>query len=599
MKFIKKIICFSLIIVCLYALLGEVKVSANASDNTKEIIEDIIKWKKKTEDVSPTDALLNHQFLKNAGTTGVDWYVVGMGRAGVVDQYEAYLAMTNDLIQKKYETKNKLSEMKATEWHRISLAYLAAGGDPTAVGDDKINLIQDGIYDRGHTMTIDAQGLNGVIWGLLTLDSMRYKTPQDAFETRADLIDKIMKKQLKDGGFSLQSNTSEIDLTAMAIQALVPYYNDETKYKGKTVRETVDEALLFIQKQQQPSGAFSIEGDENLESTAQVVVALTSLGINIEKNEAYIKNGNTAIDGMKQFLQSDGGFIHSKKYNEDNPTSLPDQSNTMATEQALYAFAAILRQQQNARTLYDFRDEQSTEVKKQIVTIETAIEKIHSMNSAKKALNLYKKLPAEEHSYVKNYAKLADALEQYNVKNDSQNLVLAMAQNTTGKMKPVQLLTKEKQQVETALTEDEIADIHQLPKEISTKDFVEITTLLERVKPEQQEEKQILQQRKEEIEKLQLEIEQLNEKILAELYPFSKLTLDDADQVEAIVEQYNQLPAYDQGQIVSAKDIEKSSEQMKTLKMQEIIKYIVITLLVIAIIVFVVLRKKRKGQQMA
>lgn len=597
MKFIKKIVCLSLLICSFFIFTGDLEVKA--SDETKEIIKDIVKWKKTTEDMSSTDALLNHQFLENAGTTGVDWYVVGMGRAGVVDQYDAYLAITNDLIQKKYETKNKLSEMKATEWHRISLAYLAAGGDPTAVGQDKINLIQDGVYDRGHTMAIDAQGLNGVIWGLLALDSMRYKTSPNAFESRADLIEKIMKKQLKDGGFSLQSNRSEIDLTAMAIQALAPYYNDETKYSGKTVRETVDEALLFIQKQQQPSGAFSIEGDENLESTAQVVVALTSLGINIEKNETYSKNGNTAIDGMKQFLQSDGGFIHSKKYNEDNPTSLPDQSNTMATEQALYAFAAILRQQQNARTLYDFRDEQSTEVKKQIVTIETAIEKIHSMDSAKKALNLYKKLPAEEHSYVKNYAKLADALEQYNVKNDSQNLVLAMAQNTTGKMKPVQLLTKEKQQVETALTEDEIADIHQLPKEISTKDFVEITTLLERVKPEQQEEKQILQQRKEEIEKLQLEIEQLNEKILAELYPFSKLTLDDADQVEAIVAQYNQLPAFDQGQIVSAKDIEKSSEQMKTLKMQEIIKYIVITLLVIAIIVFVVLRKKRKGQQMA
>ncbi|MBQ0138715.1 MAG: hypothetical protein KBT36_05415 [Kurthia sp.] len=594
MNFIKKIVCMLFIILGIFVLITEE--DAVASMNTKEIINGIIQWKKSAENLSDSEPLLSNGFLENAGSTSVDWYVLGMGRAGIVDQYPAYEAIINDVVEKKYETANKLSEMKATEWHRISLAYLAAGGNPTAVGNEKINLIQDGVYDRGLTMAIDAQGLNGVIWGLLTLDSMRYKTPSYANETREDLLEKIVSKQLDDGGFSLQAKTSEIDLTAMAIQALAPYYNDETNYNGKTIRQIIDEALRFIQQQQQPSGTFSTGDDENLESTAQVVVALTALGINVETNKAYIKNGNTAIDGMKKFLQTDGGFIHSKKYNEDNPTSLPDQSNTMATEQALYAFVALLRQQQNARTLYDFRDEQSEEVKEQIAAIEQAIDDIASEESAKQALTMYKKLAIEEHSYVKNYAELAAYLDEYKIKNDSQNLVLAMSQNTTATMKPVQLMTNKRQQLQTKLSKEELAKVHQLPKEISTKDYVEITTLLQRLEPSQKEERQIVQQRKEEIEKLQDEIKQLNEKILEDLYPFSKLTLEDANQVELIVARYNKLPAYDQQQIVSAKDIEKSLEQMKTLKTQRIIKYIILGLLVITVSVFIILRIKRKGQ---
>ena len=81
------------------------------------------------------------------------------------------------------------------------------GGDPTNIGTDEnglpINLIADGTYDRGKTTPLGRQGINGWIWGLITLDSMRYNIPDGAYYTRDDIIIEILRQQLSDGGFAL------------------------------------------------------------------------------------------------------------------------------------------------------------------------------------------------------------------------------------------------------------------------------------------------------------------------------------------------------------------------------------------------------------
>lgn len=47
---------------------------------------------------------------------------------------------------------------------------------------------------------------------------------------------------------------------------------------------------------------------------------------------------------MMRYRMTDGGFVHSFTYDPDNPTSLPDKSNTMASEQTLYTMASLWRQ---------------------------------------------------------------------------------------------------------------------------------------------------------------------------------------------------------------------------------------------------------------
>ena len=66
-----------------------------------------------------------------------------------------------------------------------------------------IDLIADGTYDRGRTTPLGRQGINGWIWGLIALDSLRYPIPDGAFYTRDDIILEILRQQLPDGGFAL------------------------------------------------------------------------------------------------------------------------------------------------------------------------------------------------------------------------------------------------------------------------------------------------------------------------------------------------------------------------------------------------------------
>ena len=177
------------------------------------------------------------------------------------------------------------------------------GGDPTNIGKDSggksINLIADGTYDRGKTTPLGRQGINGWIWGLITLDSMSYEVPEGAYYTRDDIIVEIIKQQLTDGGFALSGKTADADITAMALQALAPYYNSEKSYTytqrvnkkkvTKAVYQIVDEALECLSKQQLDTGDFASWGTENVESTDQVVVALCSLGIDPLTDKRFMK----------------------------------------------------------------------------------------------------------------------------------------------------------------------------------------------------------------------------------------------------------------------------------------------------------------------
>ena len=224
----KRFLCLLLGLLCLTALLPAHGRAADAAD-VRAIADGIVAWKKADNGSTADGFLLNDAFLALAGTTPGDWYPIGLSRLGVEDRYDAYLAVLRDQVEERYRQPGALSAAKATEWHRIALAVLAAGGDPTSFGTDgdgqPIDLIADGTYNRGRQTSLGRQGINGWIWGLIALDSMRYELPDDAFYTREDILLEILCRQLADGGFALSGSAADPDITAMAVQALAPYYN--------------------------------------------------------------------------------------------------------------------------------------------------------------------------------------------------------------------------------------------------------------------------------------------------------------------------------------------------------------------------------------
>ncbi len=317
--------------------------AAGASYTDAELHEaaaGIVMWKKQA--VGAEGELLV-SLSPSAGSSAVDWYAMAVGRMGA-ETGDGYLAALRRYVEECYRTADRLDAKRATEWHRIALTVLALGGDPTAFGTaadgTPIDLIADGTYNRARTAPLGAQGVNGYIWALLTLDAGHFDVPAGAADTRASMIAAIGEKQLESGGVTLDGKAASVDLTAMAVTALAPYYAD-TAYPS--VRETIDRALGYLAARQNAEGDFSSFGQPNAESTAQVLIALCALGIDPATDERFIKEGHTVTDGLMTYRRANGGFAHIRS----------GDANSMASEQTLCALNALERFRAGERAFYD------------------------------------------------------------------------------------------------------------------------------------------------------------------------------------------------------------------------------------------------------
>ncbi|PWM72099.1 MAG: hypothetical protein DBX45_09390 [Oscillospiraceae bacterium] len=575
------------------------------------VADGIIEWKKLDNGSSADGYLINETYLELAGSTPGDWYQIGLSRLGVEDNYAGYLAVIRDRVEERYRDPGKLSAAKATEWHRIALSVLASGGDPRALGTDEsgapIDLIADGTYNRGLATPLGRQGINGWIWGLIALDSMRYEVPADAYYTRDDIIVEILRSQLTDGGFALSGKTADPDITAMALQALAPYYNSERSYTYKRratgsertckVREVVDEAVQRLSELQLDTGDYMSWGTENVESTDQVTVALCCLGIDPLTDERFIKNGNTLLDGILRYRMPDGGFVHSYTFDSDNPTSLPDKSNTMASEQTLYTMAALRRQGLGERTLYDFRPEQSSALRERISELSARIGALTGAESAgalEELMREYYSLPDGERSYVYNYCRLSDAAAAAGVD-------IAVIADTTEVIESPGDGGEET--VILSFTAADRAAVDELPQPLTTEQYVTVTTLLDKLEcceafDGREDYITRLTSAKAEIAAIQAEIDSINEDIRDQLYPFDELSLGDKGKIDAIVDRYNALSEYDRAKIARWEDVVKSKTKVDNLLRALIIGAVcAVVLAVTAVLLVRRLHKRRHRRQ--
>ena len=273
-----------------------------------------------------------------AGSSVSDWTALALARAGVADDYAGYLARLQAYVERQYAENGSLHAVKATEYHRIALTVAARGGDPAAVGTKPdgtaIDLVAEGAYNwQGDDL--GGQGLNGWIFALLTVDAVGAEVPADARYSRQDMLDAIVSAQLPDGGFSLGGSAMDVDITAMALQALAPY---QQQYPA-----VIDAALSALSAAQTATGGFESWGTENGESCAQVILALTALDIDPTTDERFQKNQRSVVEALMDFRLSDGGFAHEKD----------GQLDAMACEQAMQALTAMELRQQGEGRFFD------------------------------------------------------------------------------------------------------------------------------------------------------------------------------------------------------------------------------------------------------
>lgn len=292
---------------------------------------------------------------------GGEWTVLSLARSGIKvpkKYYEDYYKRVEKTVK---DAKGILHRMKFTEYSRVILALTAINKDVTDVGGyNLLSYLSD--FDN-----VKKQGINGPIFALIAFDAGNYDIPIDkkasVQTTRQGIIDFILDKEIhkgtsKAGGWALSGTDPDPDITFMAIQSLANYRDQ------KEVKEAVDRALKIMSKKQLSTGGYNSWGTENCESTAQAIVALTALGIDIDTDSRFIKtdkkgNKNTLMDGMMQFYCKGGGFAHVNE-GYDGGGGSGTGLNAMATDQGMYALDAYYRYINGKKKLYDMTDASQT-----------------------------------------------------------------------------------------------------------------------------------------------------------------------------------------------------------------------------------------------
>lgn len=252
-----------------------------------------------------------------SNSVGGEWAVIGIMKSDIEkEKKEEFASKYYDDIRAKLKSqKGILSDDYYTEYARAVMGVCFIGKDPQNI--DGYNILEP--LDDSKKVTV--QGINAVSYALIASNIANIKLQNE---------EKYISLILQD----LSENKAEkanSDYIAMELAALGDYMEQDG------VAELVDLKLDELSKLQEDDGSFG-----NCESTAEIVLALNSLKIDIFADERFQKNAKTLLDGIMVFNKDDG-FSHLK---ED------EEINQMSTEKALLALEAIELSKEGKR-LYD------------------------------------------------------------------------------------------------------------------------------------------------------------------------------------------------------------------------------------------------------
>lgn len=218
---------------------------------------------------------------------------------------------------------------RGTELEKFALLSLAIGDSATER------------YDSASLgEAVGSQGIMSLVFGLHLLNNgltLPGHTPEETVRA-------ILEMQLSDGGWAISGQYGDVDVTSMVLQSLAPYCNAaKATAAGSDARAAIDRALTLLSERQLSSGGFQSYGAANCESCAQVLVALSALGIDAASDPRFLKDDHSVFDAIAAFRVSDGSFRH----------VATGDSNLTATQQVFYACVAYLRFREGRPSLYE------------------------------------------------------------------------------------------------------------------------------------------------------------------------------------------------------------------------------------------------------
>ena len=293
-----------------------------------------------------------------------DWYVMAKTRRGAVADYGKYASGLREALEQ--------SGANAVSRQRMALALIMTDGDLVTAGK----------------VLSETTGKQGVMSFIFALHLINNGAKAEGI-TAGGVADALASLVLESGGWAVSGNNSDVDVTAMALQALAPYADE---YAG-----IVDRALEFLASKQLDDGDYRSYGVANPESGAQVIIALTALGIDPLEDSRFVKNGNTLLDGMMKYAVS-GGFSH----------TYDGEVNKLATQQIYCALVALERFYDGKSGFYDINNDVSIDESSALPVDESAeesFESSESTESTREIVSAVSHLPTEPQ---KKYSELQD-----------------------------------------------------------------------------------------------------------------------------------------------------------------------------------------------
>lgn len=258
-----------------------------------------------------------------------EWSVMVAARYGADVPEGWYDIYYKNLCKTLEDNSGVLTKTKHSNYSRAALAVTAIGKDPTNVAG--YNLFEH----HSDFDFVSNQGIPGSIFALISLDSVDYEFPD---VDREIFIEAILSEEYDCGGWALQGEEPDVDITAQVIQAFSKYYGADER-----ITSAVDRAVRYLSEVQQDNGGFFAWEGENVQTTAQVIIALSSIGIDIRNDGRFIKEDGWIGSYFMQYYLGDGAFCH----------TLGMAKDPMATDQCMQAMVA-LKLFENGERYYDF-----------------------------------------------------------------------------------------------------------------------------------------------------------------------------------------------------------------------------------------------------
>ena len=391
------------------------------------------------------------------------WTIIDMSAYGQQDKLvneDKYIASAKEIITN--------TEKTVTDKEKAIIALSGLGYDVSNLDIDgeKVNAISKLLENKITNASVYAYA-----YGLNAVDSGKYCIPSNAYYGREQLVKNILELQTVDKGWTWSSDLTkqDTDTTGMVLPALAPYYladNAEeaelTEATYKNVKTAVNAAVDMLSTKQGSNGSY---GSANTD--AMVIVALSSLGIDANKDSRFVKEGNGLYDGMLQYMMKDySGFWYgtNKKVND------------LATEQAFRALVAYSKMKESGKpyNVYDFSDPSVSRVKLNVNSKEMTVDDTFTLQTQV----LPEIATNKEVTYETSDATVAEVSEKgvVTAKKAGTATIKVISKEDNTRTATCEIVVKDKKVEPTPTPDDKKDDKTEVTTEATTEATTETTT---------------------------------------------------------------------------------------------------------------------------